>query len=86
MDEHAIKVPITEFVKSVAHEAAQHVIDEHVLNCGVVKVVNKLDTRIGTLEEKFDLFDRRFHLIIGAIVGSGALGGSVVALIMQMFG
>ena len=85
-DEQQVKLPLTQFVKDVAREAALAVIKEHVESCAVVKVVNKLDTRIGTLEDKFDLFDRRFHVLLCAIVGSGALGGSVGALIMQMFG
>lgn len=70
-----IEVPMPNYIRDVAREAARTVIAEHVKTCGV----EKLDTRITVLE-------KRFNILLGAIVGSGALGGSVSAVIMKVWG
>ena len=60
----SIQVPITDFVREVAREAAHAVITEHLATCPIVKTVErvqKLEVRVGTM--------------IGFMVGSGLLGG-----------
>jgi len=73
--EHEVQVPLNNFVREIATQAAWTVIEKHVLTCPIAKV-----------EERVRLLEARFNLVLGAIVGSGALGGTVGALILKVFG
>lgn len=84
--EKNVEVPLPEFIREAAREAARTVIREHVESCAVVKYVEKLDQRIKSVEDEFKVFSGRFNYVLGAIVGSGALGGTVGAVIMNFFG
>lgn len=75
MSDDAVHVPLPEYVKEAAREAAWTVIREHVASCPITK----LETRVETLEA-------RFYILIGAVIGSGALGGFVGAGVLRMFG
>jgi hypothetical protein len=74
MDEK-IEVPLPDYIREAAREAARTVISEHVKKC-----------QIGKLTVRVDKLENRFYLVIGAILGSGVLGGSTGALIMNTFG
>ncbi len=74
-DEPSVHVPLPEYVREAAREAAWTVIKEHVTQCPIAG----LEKRVTTLE-------KRFYLVVGAIIGSGALGGATAAGIIQMFG
>jgi len=70
-----IHVPLNAFVRQIADQAAWTVIDAHLKNCPIKAV-----------EERVRLLEGRFNLVLGAIVGSGALGGAVGAAILKAFG
>lgn len=72
-----IHIELPDYIREAAREAARTVIDEHVDKCRVAAKVNTLDSRIAILE-------RRFYLLVGAILGSGVLGGAVGGAIMRM--
>ena len=77
MAEPHVSVPLPEYIRDAAREAARTVISELVLNKD--GPVEKLDGRLTVLETKF-------NYLLGAIVGSGALGGGVGALILKLLG
>lgn len=70
-----VRVPLNSFVREIAAQAAWTVIEKHIMACPIVRV-----------EERVRLLEGRFNLVLGAIVGSGALGGTVGALILKAFG
>ena len=71
----SVEVPLPQYVAEAAREAAWTVIKEHVRTCSVVK-----------LDERVTVLEGRFNVLIGAVIGSGALGGTVGALILKAFG
>ena len=75
MVDKTIDVPLPEYIREAAREAARTVIREHVTTC-----------QVGKLVERVDKLENRFYLVIGAILGSGVLGGSVGAVIMNVLG
>ena len=72
-----VEVPLTDFVRETARVAARTVIDEHINSCILHKRVDGFDRRMVVLE-------RRFYLLLGAIAGSGVLGGTIGGMIMRM--
>lgn len=70
-----VQVPLPDYVREAAREAAWIVIKEHVATCPV-----------GALQNRVHVLEGRFNLLLGAIVGSGALGGAVGAGILKLLG
>jgi len=70
-----VKVPLPQFVQEVAREAAWTVIKEHVANCP-----------IRAIENRVRVLETRFSILLGAIVGSGALGGAIGAGVLKLLG
>jgi len=68
-----IKVPLNEFVMEIATKAAWVVIDKHTSRCPI----QTMDSRIRVLEN-------RFNILIGAIIGSGVLGGVAGAVVQKL--
>ena len=81
-DHHDVNVPLNEYTRQVAQEAARTVYNEMQLKCPIWTVIERIDKS----EERIDKLEQRFAYVIGAIVGSGALGGAVGASILKMFG
>jgi len=69
----SVHVPLPDFVREVAIAAAQTVIREHMSSCP-----------IAAIEQRVKVLETRFALLIGALIGSGALGGAIGGLIMKM--
>ena len=72
-----IEVPIGAFVHDIAREAALTVIDSHVQTCIMRERVRQNEERICVLE-------KRFNILIGAVIGSDALGGTVAGVIAKL--
>ena len=70
-----VQVPLPEYVKEAAREAAWVVIREHVAICPIAK-----------LERRIEVLEARFYILIGTIIGSGVLGGAAGAGILRLFG
>lgn len=72
-----IKVPLDDFVREVAREAAREVIKDHAKNCKV----HDLETTVEHLQGKVDKLTWRLAILIGAMLGSGLIGGAISALL-----
>ena len=72
-DLQRIQVPLDQFVREIAREAARMIIQEHAASCAIGSVTGRLLT-----------LENRFSLLLGAILGSGALGGAAGALITKL--
>jgi len=70
-----IRLPLDDFVRGVAREAARTVIEDHAKACVVWEV-----------QRKVDAVQLRVATLIGAIAGSGVLGGGVGALLSKLIG
>ncbi len=70
-----IQVPLTDFVREVAKEAAREVIEEHTRACPIVEV----GRRVRMLEISF-------AKLLGFMVGSGLLGGGAGAVAAKLIG
>ena len=81
-NDHDVNVPLTDYTRQVAQEAARTVYKEMQAACPIWKVVDKLEK----IDERVDRLENRFAYVVGAIVGSGALGGAVGASILKVFG
>jgi len=68
-----VPVPLDDFVREIAREAARTVIDEHRKDCPIEDV----DKRLTTVE-------LRMAKIIGVVIGSGLSGGLIGGLISQL--
>lgn len=75
MPGESVRIPLPEYVQEAARESARTVIEEHVATCPI----GKLETRVKVLEA-------RFYLLVGAILGSGILGGATTATMLRAFG
>ncbi len=75
MADENVQVPLPEYIREAAREAARTVIREHVKTCPIAS----LEKRVGVLEP-------RFYILVGAILGSGVLGGAAGAAILKAFG
>lgn len=69
-----IQVPLDEFVREVAKEAARETIRQHFETWPV----KDIERRVTTLE-------KQIIFAAGAIVGSGVLGGTIGAVVTQLF-
>ena len=85
-----VSIDMLDYTRQVSDEAAEKaarlVIREHVTSCRLVDAVSKLDNRLLALDERFRVFEKKFAYLIGAIISSGALGGSIGAAIIRLFG
>ena len=83
-----IEVPIGTFVHDVAVDAARTVIAEHVQTCNAYSLAEKINVQVAHKIEKIDnrisVLERRFNILIGAVIGSGALGGTVAGVITKL--
>ena len=70
-----VEVPLPDYIREAAKEAARTVIAEHVQTCPVEKLV-----------ERVDKLEGRFYVLVGAVLGSGVLGGGAGAVITRVFG
>lgn len=70
-----VQVPLPEYVVQAAREAAWTVIKEHVAACP-----------IKAIESRVQVLEARFNILVGAIIGSGALGGAVGAGLLKLLG
>jgi len=68
-----ITVPLSDFVKEVAREAAREVLREHVAQCPIKEVQAKVES-----------LQVRFAALVGLMIGSGVLGGSVAAGLVKL--
>jgi len=68
-----IRLPLNDFVMEVATRAAWTVIKEHTGGCPIIKV-----------EERVRVLENRFNILIGAIIGSGVLGGVAGAFAQKL--
>jgi len=74
-----VRVPLTDFVRQIAREAALVVITEHFDGCEARKTQTELFTRIRSLEIS------RAKLV-GFMAGASALGGGAGALVAKLLG
>ncbi len=70
-----VAVPLPDYVRDAAREAAWTVIKEHIEACPIKEV-----------EKRMRLLEGRFNILLGAILGSGVLGGAVGALVGKLLG
>jgi hypothetical protein len=70
-----VTIPLSQFVRSIAKEAALVVLEEHRSNCPIKDV-----------EAKVDRLEVRFGTLVGMMIGSGTLGGAVVAGLARLMG
>ncbi len=70
-----ISIPLDAFVEQVAIKAAWTVIKEHTGTCPISR-----------MEDRVRILETRFNILLGAIVGSGALGGAVGAGVLKLLG
>lgn len=75
MAEAHVQVPLPDYVREAAREAAWTVIKEHVAACP-----------IKAIEGRVQVLEMRFNILLGAIVGSGALGGAIGAGVLKLLG
>ena len=75
MTHENVEVPLPEYIREAATLAARTVIKEHVQTCPVNELV-----------ERVDKLEGRFNVLVGAILGSGCLGGGVGAVVMRLMG
>lgn len=82
-DNIQIKVPLEQWVVDIVDRtaviAAQRVIDNHARECAAREAVPKLYDRIGRLEVKLGT-------MIGLMLGSGAVGGSLAVGLLKLVG
>jgi len=71
----SVQVPLPQFVRDISREAALTVIKEHVATCSVSE-----------LTKRVDILEARFYVLIGAVIGSGALGGVTAGIVLKFFG
>jgi hypothetical protein len=76
-----ISVPLPEFVRQIAIEAARTVIKDHTEQCPISSVQDDLKTVQGEQSR----INVRFAGLVGLMVGSGVCGGGVVALASAIF-
>ena len=83
--ETEIKVPLTEFVKQVASEAAREAakicLDEHRKQCQ-----DKIERRLRELEQRERMTALVVAKLIGAFIGSSLLGGGAAVGIAKALG
>ena len=70
-----VGVPLPKYIQEAARESARTVIQEHTATCPIAD----LAARVGLLE-------RRFYILVGAILGSGVLSGTVAGIILRTVG
>jgi len=70
-----IQVPLDQFVREIAREAARTILREHVSTCLIGETV----VRVTKIES-------RLSLLVGIMLGSGALGGAAGALLTKFLG
>ena len=71
----SVQVPLPIYVREAAEAAAWTVIKEHVEACPIKEI-----------EGRVHVLEARFNILLGAIVGSGALGGAIGAGVFKLLG
>lgn len=64
-------------VELIARKTAEHALREHLTLCPFASLA---------IEQRLRAVETRFAALLGAVVGSGVLGGSVGALLSALFG
>jgi hypothetical protein len=83
MTDEEVKVPLTDFVKGIAREAAfvaaREVIEEHKKTCPASINMSDVLVRLRGLEI-------RFSTLVGLMIGSGILGGGISVGLAKLIG
>ena len=74
-DMQRIQVPLDDFIREIAKEAARTVIVEHRAACPIGETVKRVDK-----------LSERTSFIFGWMAGSGLLGGAAGATIVKLMG
>ena len=77
-----VRVPLPQFGAEIAKEAAWTVIKEHRVECDI----HRIEIRVGTVEGKVEKLQLSMARLIGAMVGSGLLGGATSGFISNFWG
>lgn len=76
-----VDMPLPDFVKAVAREAARTVIDQHVAD-----EHRDVDTRVERLESRIGRLEISLARLIGFMAGSGLLGGVAGGIVAKALG
>lgn len=92
-----VEVPLSDWVQAIAEKAAwavgDRLIERHVLACPVKALAEKAAAAVVEHEkncpikevvQQVDSLKQRFALLVGALLGSGILGGTVGALLSKL--
>jgi len=85
-DELQVKLPLTEFVKNVAREAALTVIKEHIESCPVAKEVVDLKSNQKETIKDVNKLKIKTATMLGIIVGAGGVGGLAGGGLVSLLG
>jgi hypothetical protein len=86
MDEMQISMPLTDFVKGIAREAALTVIKEHIESCPVAKDIIDLKSDQKETNREVGKLKIRVATIVGLIFGSAGIGGVSGAGMAKLLG
>lgn len=86
MDEMQIPMPLTDFVKGIAREAALTVIKEHIESCPVAKDVIDLKSDQKETTKEVGKLKVKFATLLGLMAGAGATGGLAGGGLVSLLG
>lgn len=86
MDEMQVPMPLTDFVKAIAREAALTVIKEHIESCPVAKEVVGIKSDQKETDERLGKLELKTATMIGIIAGAGGIGGLAGGGLVSLLG
>lgn len=85
-EHHPVEVPLPEYIREAAREAARTVIDEHVKSCAIAREIHDLKINHRQIVVEVDKLKLKFATLIGLMAGAGAAGGGVGGLVVSLLG
>jgi hypothetical protein len=86
MDKTQVPIPLTDFVKGIAREAALTVIKEHIESCPVAKDVIDLKSDQKETTKEVGKLKVKFATLLGLMAGAGATGGLAGGGLVSLLG
>jgi len=78
----SVKVPLDEFIREMARECTRVFIEEHIKTC----VVHEVKQDVERNKDEISNIKLRFAWLVGAMIGSGLLGGGVASALASILG
>jgi hypothetical protein len=81
-----VKVPLPDYIREAAREAARTVIREHLDSCSMKRDVVRIECEQKEIKVELDKLRWKFAVMLGLMAGAGGVGGMAGGSLVSLLG